>query len=318
MYFSTLNRAQLKEENPEASFGELGKLVGEAWKKLSEDEKETYNRKALQDKQRYKTEMDNYSASDDDNDSDNNSDTKRSPKKAVTKDPHAPKGPKSAYILFLSETRDKIKTENPDLDFQGLAKKVGSEFKALSDTERSKWDDLAKQDKQRYLDEMEDYEPPKGFGKDGKKESSSGGAGGGGKKKKVKKDPDAPKRPMTAYFMYMNEQRPLIKQENPDIKFGEIAQVISKKFKALTEDQQEKYNKLASKDKERYKKEMAAYKSKKAAEEASAKDASDDDDDSDDDESKKDSDSNDSDDDLVVPSDDDDDSDDDDSDDDSD
>jgi structure-specific recognition protein 1 len=41
-------------------------------------------------------------------------------------------------------------------------------------------------------------------------------------KSKPKKDVNAPKRGMTAYFMYMNENRNRIRQENPDAPFGEI------------------------------------------------------------------------------------------------
>ena len=41
-------------------------------------------------------------------------------------------------------------------------------------------------------------------------------------KSKPKKDANAPKRGMTAYFMFMNENRSRIREENPDAPFGEI------------------------------------------------------------------------------------------------
>jgi hypothetical protein len=49
------HRDQLKKENPDLSFGEIAKLLGEKWKQLSEDEKEIYNQlfedwKLLQEK----------------------------------------------------------------------------------------------------------------------------------------------------------------------------------------------------------------------------------------------------------------------------
>jgi len=46
------------------------------------------------------------------------------------------------------------------------------------------------------------------------------------KKKKAKKDPKAPKRAQTAYFMFMNANRDRIKEENPDAAFGEIVSAI--------------------------------------------------------------------------------------------
>ncbi|KAI9486595.1 MAG: high mobility group box domain-containing protein [Benjaminiella poitrasii] len=59
MFFSQENRAKVKEENPEATFGQLGKLLGEKWKSMSDDEKKPYVEKAEKDKQRYENEKAN-------------------------------------------------------------------------------------------------------------------------------------------------------------------------------------------------------------------------------------------------------------------
>ena len=67
------------------------------------------------------------------------------------------------------------------------AKLLSVEFKQISAEEREKWDKLAREDKERYQREMEDYEPPS----DDEEEVT---------KKKRKKDPNAPKRNMSAYF----------------------------------------------------------------------------------------------------------------------
>lgn len=58
----TAKRAAIKEANPEASFGELGKLVGVAWRALSEVEKAEYKEKASADKERHKREMEDYTS----------------------------------------------------------------------------------------------------------------------------------------------------------------------------------------------------------------------------------------------------------------
>ena len=42
------------------------------------------------------------------------------------------------------------------------------------------------------------------------------------RKKKKNKDPNRPKRNMSAFFLYSNANRPRIKEENPDAKFGDI------------------------------------------------------------------------------------------------
>ena len=85
--------------------------------------------------------------------------------------------------------------------------------------------------------------------------------GGAGKKKKQKKDPNAPKRNMSAYFLYSIQARPIVKEENPEATFGEIARIISAKFKELPPEERATWDEKAVADKERYTREMAAYRS---------------------------------------------------------
>lgn len=58
--FNKENREKIKEANPDVTFGELGKLIGNAWKALDPTQKLIYEEKASVDKQRYQTEMDKY------------------------------------------------------------------------------------------------------------------------------------------------------------------------------------------------------------------------------------------------------------------
>jgi len=78
-------------------------------------------------------------------------------------------------------------------------------------------------------------------------------------KKRKKKDPSAPKRAMTAYLFFSIEQRPIVKKDNPDIAFGDIAKEISAKWKDLDAHDKKKYDKLAEADKKRYEKEKDNY-----------------------------------------------------------
>merc|ERR1712223_1092672 len=48
------------------------------------------------------------------------------------------------------------------------------------------------------------------------------------KKQRKKKDPNAPKRPMSAYFLFMNATRPTVRKENPDASIGEVAKILGK------------------------------------------------------------------------------------------
>ena len=42
MKFSQEHRARVKQENPEITFGQVGKKLGEMWRALSDKEKEIY------------------------------------------------------------------------------------------------------------------------------------------------------------------------------------------------------------------------------------------------------------------------------------
>ncbi|KAF2500020.1 hypothetical protein BU16DRAFT_522875 [Lophium mytilinum] len=81
----------------------------------------------------------------------------------------------------------------------------------------------------------------------------------GGKKKKAKKDPNAPKRGLSAYMFFANEQRDKVREDNPGIKFGEVGKMLGEKWKALSEKNRGPYEAKAATDKKRYEDEKAAY-----------------------------------------------------------
>jgi hypothetical protein len=62
----------IKDADPDNSFGEIGMLVGVAWKEISDDTKAEREEKVEQDNIRYKNEINEYSAPSDDNDSNEN------------------------------------------------------------------------------------------------------------------------------------------------------------------------------------------------------------------------------------------------------
>jgi hypothetical protein len=127
---------------------------------------------------------------------------------------------------------------------------LARQFKQLPEKELRKWEKKAEQEKSRYQEEMKDYVPA---------EDPTGG-GRGKRGKKAKKDPDAPKRNMSAYFLYSIDTRPQIKADYPDASFGDIARMISAKFKELPDKERKIWEERAAEDKNRYDREMVAYK----------------------------------------------------------
>lgn len=139
----------------------------------------------------------------------------------MVKDPRKPRGKMSSYAYFVQTCREEHKKKHPDasVNFSEFSKKCSERWKVhdgcqkpfqfevnsytnndhtemfslfgitvyfpsqtMSPKEKSKFEDMAKQDKVRYEREMKNYIPPKG------------------EKKKRFKDPNAPKRPPYVQF----------------------------------------------------------------------------------------------------------------------
>eukprot|EP00527_Entomoneis_sp_CCMP2396_P003224 CAMPEP_0198142670 /NCGR_PEP_ID=MMETSP1443-20131203/5402_1 /TAXON_ID=186043 /ORGANISM="Entomoneis sp., Strain CCMP2396" /LENGTH=196 /DNA_ID=CAMNT_0043805739 /DNA_START=46 /DNA_END=636 /DNA_ORIENTATION=+ len=169
------------------------------------------------------------------------------PKKRTKKwkDPNKPKRAMSSFFLYSQGNRTRVKEENPEASFGEVARILAHQFKALNEKDKKKWDKKNEIDKARYQEEMKDYVPM---------EDPTGGG-----RKKQKKDPNAPKRNMSAYFLYSVFIRPTVKEENPEAGFGDIARIISAQFKALSARERKTWDEKAVEDKERYQRQMADY-----------------------------------------------------------
>ena len=53
------------------------------------------------------------------------------------------------------------------------------------------------------------------------------------KSKKGNKDPNAPKRPQSAYFLWLNENRDRIREENPGISITEVSKIAGELWKEV-------------------------------------------------------------------------------------
>lgn len=70
------------------------------------------------------------------------------------------------------------------------------------------------------------------------------------------KDPNAPKRPTTAYFAFMNERRVTLKKEKPGLSLGDTTKTMTDEWNKMSDKEKKKYTDIAQKDKDRYEKEM--------------------------------------------------------------
>ncbi|VFV47744.1 high mobility group protein b1 [Lynx pardinus] len=83
-----------------------------------------------------------------------------------------------------------------------------------------------------------------------------------GETKKKFKDPNAPKRPPSAFFLFCSEYRPKIKGEHPSLSIGDVAKKLGEMWNNTAADDKQPYEKKAAKLKEKYEKDIAAYRAK--------------------------------------------------------
>ncbi|XP_037063207.1 high mobility group protein B1-like [Peromyscus leucopus] len=160
-------------------------------------------------------------------------------------DPKKPRGKMSSYAFFVQTCREEHKKKHPDasVNFSEFSKKCSERWKTMSAKEKGKFEDMAKADKGRYEREMKTYIRPKG------------------ETKKKFKDPNAPKRPPSAFFLFCSEYCPKIKGEHPGLSIGDVAKKLGEMWNDTSADDKQPYEK-AAKLKEKYEKDIAAYRAK--------------------------------------------------------
>ncbi|EGW08959.1 TRAF family member-associated NF-kappa-B activator [Cricetulus griseus] len=83
-----------------------------------------------------------------------------------------------------------------------------------------------------------------------------------GETKKKFKDPNAPKRPPSAFFLFCSEYRPKFKGEHPGLSIGDVAKKLGEMWNNTAADDKQPYEKKAAKLKEKHEKDIAAYRAK--------------------------------------------------------
>ncbi|CAM9449418.1 unnamed protein product [Discosporangium mesarthrocarpum] len=81
-----------------------------------------------------------------------------------------------------------------------------------------------------------------------------------GTKKRRKKDPNAPKRALSAFMQFSQAKRSEVREIHPGLKFTEISKLLGERWTAMGAEEKKPYDELARIDKERYKREMEEYK----------------------------------------------------------
>ena len=75
-----------------------------------------------------------------------------------------------------------------------------------------------------------------------KKDEDEAYRGGKACRTKKEKDPNQPKRPMSAYFMFLNDRRKTVKDDHPSATMAQQTKIMTDEWKALTPQDRLKYD----------------------------------------------------------------------------
>lgn len=190
------------------------------------------------------------------------------------------KKPRTAFSFFTKDQRQLIATKNPKASFGELSKLVSVEWRALSDSDRKKYKNKELKDKTRYQEErqvitlqlenanQEETTPtttttvtPSTTSSKSKrgKNTTSGKSKGSGKSTTTstttttsKSTPTPTPTPTTSskksskggsssYTLFQRHQRPLIKQEFPDLSPKEVNSRLGEVWRGYTLEQKAVY-----------------------------------------------------------------------------
>lgn len=153
------------------------------------------------------------------------------------KDPNAPKKPLSAYFLFSQDERLKVKAEYPDYSITEVAKELGRRWATIDPAIKQSYEQRYQESRRQYEQALQAYKP-----------------------QKKKKDPNAPKQPLSAYFLFSQEERLKVKNEHPSYSICEVAKELGKRWADMAPEVKQRYQQMAEEGRQKYDQDMAAYR----------------------------------------------------------
>ena len=125
-----------------------------------------------------------------------------------------PKPPRSAFMCFTDAKKTEIMSQHGVQKKDVILKMVANEWKSLSASARTHWEEEARNDKIRFVRQKAAYKGPWAI-----------------PKRRAKKHPLAPKRPMSAFLKYSQTRRTKVKEENPDMSNTDVSRLLGEMWR---------------------------------------------------------------------------------------
>lgn len=140
-----------------------------------------------------------------------------------------------------------MKKKGISRDNDDLLKVFASAWKSLSKKERAYWDEEARNDKVRFVQEKAAYKGPWNL-----------------PKRRAKKDPGAPKRPMSAFLKFSKTRRKKVREENPDVSNTDVSRLLGEMWRNATDKEKAPYVETEIMERKKYKEVMRKWREEKA------------------------------------------------------
>lgn len=150
------------------------------------------------------------------------------------KDVNKPKRPTTAYFFYLAQCRQQAAAAgNYPSKIAEFTKESSEKWRKLTPEAKKPFEDAAAEDKKRYVAEMAQY--------NGKT-----------------KDPNKPKRPPTAYFIFLADFR--IQMANSGIEHKELLRKAGENWRGMSDALKKPYEKKALAESKKYEEAMTEYR----------------------------------------------------------
>jgi len=183
------------------------------------------------------------------------------------KDVNAPARVSSGYMLFCDSKRKTVTKNNPDSSMTELSTIFGKMWAEASAKSKQPFLTKASKLKEARDKKMEAYKLTPEYAEYQKRYRTDKlirkyAAQLGVNKVEFRvfpSDPNAPKRPLSAYVCFYNDVREKISKQNPDNSMTENCKIIGENWNTLSETQKAKYEKMATKERTKYESTFAKY-----------------------------------------------------------
>ncbi|CAL8466370.1 g5906 [Coccomyxa elongata] len=177
-------------------------------------------------------------------------------KRRAKKPKDAPRRPKSAYMFFLAEFREKWKLDHPEMQrVSDVGVAAGEAWRSLSPEQKAVYEEQSVASKAAYAQEIAEYaashpKPPK--------------------RRAKPREPGHLRRPTSAYFFFLNTFREAFKRDNPDkvVPVGEMGRLAGVRWTLMSAAEREPYERLSAASKALYARLKALTPEQRAAREA--------------------------------------------------